>query len=162
MGSKKYPRFGYYATAKETSRPIEPTDEIIGKWARQCLKEHDGHRRALMLSTQAAALAKLTCATLPQVTDELVDPWLKEQGLTSHTKAAEVPDMHTQVKQRLKKLVYISKLAKEKHVYRGKLTKMSLEMMNRMEDQASKNLKGQPLRDYTNQERPCSSPLALR
>lgn len=132
---------------------LKPTDEILEKWARACHQQHDGHRRALMLSTQATSLAKLSCDTMPETHPSMKDPWLAEQGGPSQSASPTLPDQREQIIRRLKKLVYISGLARMKHEYRVRLADTALEMMNRMEVGAAKGLKGQLFRDYNNHVR---------
>lgn len=156
MGSKKYPRFGYYVPDDLGPKVMKPTEEIILKRARVCLQQHDGHRRALMLATQASSLAKLTCDTMPETHPSMKDPWLAEQGRQPQSASSRLPNKQAQITQRVKKLAYLAGLARMKHEYRGRLIDTAFEMMNHMEDAASKGLRGQQLRDYSNHVRSLS------
>lgn len=139
---------------------IQPTEDTINKWARKCHSQDDGHRRALMLSTHASTLAKLVLGVNPgapgsdpELQPDLEDPWAAEQGTPPQSAAVKLPDKQAQISQRLKKLVYMAGLARMKHEYRGKVADTALDLAGRMQDHASKGLKGQLLRDYTNRVR---------
>eukprot|EP00892_Ulva_mutabilis_P008498 jgi/Ulvmu1/601/UM001_0609.1 len=149
-GSRKYPRFGYFVPDAATPEPIQATDEILEKWTKKCRGQDDGHRRALMLSTQATSLAKLVCEAAPDSHPDLKDPWLADQTTPPRCVDTELPDKRAQITQRLQKLVYVAGLARLKHEYRAKLADTALDILSRMEDPASKGLKGQLLRDYSN------------
>lgn len=109
-----------------------------------------------MLSTQASTLAKLTCDTMPETHPSMKDPWLTEQGRPFQSASSHLPNKQEQITQRVKKLLYLAGLARMKHEFRGRLIGTAFEMMNLMEDAASKGLRGQQLRDYSNHVRSLS------
>ena len=157
LGTKKYPRFGFYIRDDAPSHVTTASQELIDKWAVYCHRQPEGHKRAVMVSDQAATLAAALAsgrglhstkrvAPSSEAADE-GDTWRQEDY-----SASSLPEKE-QVQLRLAKGIWYEQAALLKCQREVKLAKHTAELLEQMAPTAAQKLTRLHAGDYNAQVR---------
>lgn len=159
LGSKKYPRFGYYVRPDAPSSVTEANQELIDKWATYCHRQPEGHKRAVMVSDQATTLARALAdgrglhSTEKVIHDRDVsdedDAWRQEDYA-----ASSLPEKE-QVQLRLAKGISHEQAALQRNHREIELVKHTHMLLDKMAPIAAKKLTRLHMGDYNAQVRSC-------
>lgn len=159
LGTRKYPRFGFYIRDDAPSHVTEANEELIEKWATYCHREAEGHKRAVMVSDQAATLAKAladgrglhSTERAPALYDSEGggdgDTWRQEDYA-----ASDLPE-EEQLQLRLAKGIAHAQSALSKCHAEGELTKHTQKLLKQMAPVAGRKLTRLHAGDYAAQVR---------